>query len=156
MPHTPSLCMPQVQLSLMARASPWVGKVGLNQSNIAFVMVKPWLFFTRPSKRTYGPLEDNYRLWLVPHTPSVCEHNWTMSLMACALHTISMHTLSITIADGPCLTVGRKVGSNQSNLFSSWWSHGIFFPQPSTRTYGHLEDNYRLWLMPHTLSVCQL
>ena len=58
----------------MARASPWVGKVGLNQSNIAFVMVKPWLFFTRPSKRTYGPLEDNYRLWLVPHTPSVCEH----------------------------------------------------------------------------------
>ena len=44
----------------------------------------------------------------------------TMSLMACASHTISMHTLSITIADGPCLTVGRKVGSNQSNLFSSW------------------------------------
>jgi hypothetical protein len=81
----------------------------------------------------------------------------TMSLMACALHPISMHASSTTIADGPCLTGGRKcrVKSIEYCLFYGE-AMAFFFPWPSKRSYGTLEDNYRLWLVPHTLSVCQL
>ena len=70
----------------------------------------------------------------------------TISLMACALHTISMHASSTTITDGPCLTVGRKsrIKSIECRFFYGE-AMAIFFPRPY----------FRLWLVPHTPSVCQ-